>query len=234
MKCIIVDDEPIARRGLKRLLEKYNNIELMQVFGSAKDALFYLSVNEVDLVFLDIQMDDLNGIEIARIIKDKTLVIFTTAYSQYAVESYDVNAIDYLMKPINRDRLHSAIEKAEKYLNMINFVGVHPNEIQSGQDCLIVRSERKYLRLQIQDIKYIEGLKDYVIIHLTDSKVITRLTLKAILGILPESVFLRISKTYAVNRLRIKSFDNNDVSLDGETLSIGAAYRDAVLANLLS
>lgn len=234
MRCIIVDDEPIARRGLKRLVEGYGELELLGVFGSARDAATFLETADVDLIFLDIRMEGMDGLELARAIAGRAMVIFTTAYAQYAVDGFEVNAIDYLMKPIKRGRLAQAVGKALEYHRMMQREAQESGEVLAARNHVIVKSERRYVRLSFNDIIYIEGLKDYVIIHVAGSRVVTKLTLKGILEALPGERFLRISKSYAVNRDRVTAWDNNEVEVDGVTLPIGPAYRDVVLAVLHS
>ena len=233
MKCIIIDDEPIALRGLKRLIEKDSRLEIIGAFDSAKESLLFLKDNDVELIFLDIQMPEINGLELAKILDNKALVIFTSAYPQYAIDSYEVNAIDYILKPINRNRLSKAIDRAIATHNLLNSSSDEIKDIKSNDTCLIVKSERKYMRIQIMDILFIQGLKDYSMIQLEDSKVVTHLTLKALMNILPQGQFIRISKSYVVNKSRVRLFDSNDVEILNYTLPIGSSYREDAIEKLL-
>ncbi len=231
MKCIIIDDEPIARKGMKRLVDAHPDLELAEMFESAVKASKWLQEHTADLIFLDIEMPGINGIEFARQLPKSSLVVFTTAYSDYALDSYEVEAIDYLVKPIRRERFEKAVERAATYRSLLAAAA----EVAPAPDLefIIVKSERKYVRVKLDDILYVEGLKDYVIIHLPDRRAVTRMIVKAMEDMLPAERFLRISKSYIVNKSKIDAFDTKDVTIGTTELAIGASYRDAVLASLL-
>lgn len=233
MKCLIVDDEPIARLGMKRLVQRHADLEIAAVVGSALEAEEFLADNKVDLIFLDIQMPEITGIEFARRIPADTMVVFTTAYSEYALDSYEVNALDYIVKPIDPDRFDRAVEKAHTYLRMINNAGAEDEKPAASGEYLIVKADRKYVRIRFADILYIEGLKDYVVIHMADRKVITRMTIKGMEELLPSHEFLRVNKSFIANLARIDSFDNNDIYIGTQQIAIGQSYKDQVLATLL-
>ncbi len=230
MKCIIIDDEPIARRGMKRLVDSSPDLQLQELFDNAENAKTWLLNNSTDLIFLDIEMPGMNGLEFARQLPNECMVIFTTAYSEYAIDSYDVEAIDYLVKPIKKERFEKAVERAFTYKKLVE--SAEESTPSPDMDFIIVKSERKYMRLKLDDITYIEGLKDYVIIHLSDKKVITRQTIKAMEEMLPASRFIRISKSYIVSKDKIDAFDNKDITIGKTELAIGANYRDQVLLHL--
>lgn len=234
MKCLIVDDEPIARRGLKRLVEQHDRLELCGMVSNAEDAIAFMEANPVDLVFLDIQMPGLTGIELARTLPHDTLVIFTTAYSEYALESYQVDALDYLLKPIDPERFNRAVNKAVDYHALLVGEGHDAVEAQTDTDFIIVKADRRYHRIMHDDILYVEGLKDYVIIHLADGRrIVTRMTIKGMEESLPTDSFLRINKSNVVNVGAVDSFDNNDVFIRDTEIAIGQSYRDSVLERLL-
>lgn len=234
MKCIIIDDEPIACKGMKRLVDSRNELELLASFGNAETAEEFLEDNDVDLIFLDIEMPEINGIEFAGRIPRKCLVIFTTAYSEYALDSYEVEAIDYLVKPIDPARFNRAVDKAISYHALLDSASVSAGEpAVDVADHIIVKADRRYVKINLDDIVYIEGLKDYVIIHLPEKRVVTRLTLKGIEEVIPASGFIRVNKSYIVSRDRTDSFDSNDVFIGDTEISIGASYREAVLSSLL-
>jgi len=232
LKCIIVDDEPIAREGMENLISKNSGLKLDGMFESAEAASSYLKDNSVDLIFLDIEMPEINGIEFARTIPDKTLVIFTTAYSEYAMDSYEVDAVDYLVKPIEPERFRKAVNKAIQYHVLLE--NAESEGIDTEDDFIFVKSDRRYLKVYYRDILYIEGLKNYVVIHTEKKKVMTKINLSAISGLLPPKMFFRINKSYIVNLSRIDSFDNNDVIVDDYEIAIGAAYRDGLYSILMS
>ncbi|MDI3320846.1 LytR/AlgR family response regulator transcription factor [Pinibacter soli] len=234
MKCIIVDDEPIARMGIHQLLQEYSDIEVVGSFNQAKTALSFLQSNEVDLILLDIEMNGMTGIELARTLATQTMLIFITAHPEYATESYEVDAIDYLVKPIHSDRFHKAIRKAFDYLNLLKQANNAPS-LNFSADYILVRSERQFVKIEHKNILFIEGLKDYVIIHLPNSRIITNMNLKTIHGNLPNDIFIRVSKSYIVNKNYINAYDNNIIKIFDNEIPIGSKYlddfRQLVIAN---
>lgn len=225
MNCIIVDDEPLAREAIEILLESVPELTLVGTFGSALAAQRFLSQTQVDLAFLDIQMPGLTGIEFARTISPQTLVIFTTAYSEYAIDSYEVEAVDFIVKPIEKERFAKAVDKAVSYFKLLT-QGDKQNIEQCTDDYFFVKSERKFCKVHFADILFVEGLKDYVIIQLEKQKIITRMNLKGISAMLPQSVFMRVSKSYIVNINHIDAFDNNDIYIGSHEIAIGENFRN--------
>lgn len=233
MKCLIIDDEPIARRGMQRLVERHTDLSISATAGSAEEALDFLKNNEVDLIFLDIQMPGMSGIELARLLPVKTMVIFTTAYSEYAVEGFEVNAIDYLVKPIDPQRFDRAVQKARDYSGLLAASLENEEKPAVSADYLIVKADRRYVRVRFDDILFIEGLKDYVIVHTATRKHITRLTIKGMEDLLPSTKFIRVNKSYIVGIDAIDSFDSNDIFIGDLEIAIGQSYKDVVLNRLL-
>ncbi|MBN9482121.1 MAG: DNA-binding response regulator [Bacteroidetes bacterium 43-93] len=223
MRCIIVDDEPLAREGIQMLVSHVPGLELIESFSSADAAALFLANNTVDIVFLDIQMPGITGIEFAKQIPPKTLVIFTTAYAEYALDSYEVDAIDYLIKPVKFDRFQKAVNKAAAYLQLLN--SPKADSFDTIEDYFFVKADRRVFKIYFKDILFIEGLKDYVILHTDDQKIITAMNIKTIFAQLPANIFARVSKSYVVNTTRIQSFDNNTVFLGKHEIPIGNTYR---------
>lgn len=233
MRCIIVDDEPIARKGIQKIVDQISELELLGCFNSAEAASMFMMGNSVDLVFLDIQMPGINGIEFARNIPKNTLVIFTTAYSEYALDSYEVEAIDYLVKPIEADRLKKAVDKAISYHSLL--LSEENKSVGNIEDeYIFVKSDRRYFKVNLKEILFIEGLKDYVIIQLAEQRIITRMNLKTMHELLPKSTFLRINRSYIVNTTHIDSFDNNDIFIQKYEIAIGSFYRDSFFEEFVS
>lgn len=189
MNCIIVDDEPLAREAMKLLIEESDNLQLIGSFNSAATASDFMEQQGVDLAFLDIQMPGITGIEFARTISKKTLVIFTTAYTEYALDSYEVDAIDYLIKPVEAERFQKAVDKALSYHSLLLKEEKEAIETIVAAEYFFVKAERRYFKVNFSDILFIEGLKDYVILQLNDQRIITRMSLKAIFDLLPKSIF---------------------------------------------
>jgi len=226
MTCIIVDDEPLAREAVEILLENHKSLILLGAFNSADAAANFLEKNDVNLVFLDIQMPGTNGLDFAKAIPKETLIIFTTAFSQFASESYEVDAIDYLIKPIRAERFKKSIDKAQAYLGLFNTT-VPPNNIEGvGDDYFFVKADRKIFKILFRQILFIEGLKDYVVLQTEDQKILTAMNIKTIHDQLPKQIFVRISKSYVININQIDSVDNNTVYIGKNEIPIGNTYRE--------
>ena len=226
MNCIIVDDEPLAREAIELLTGENTRLKLTGTFNNALSASQFMEDNPVDLVFLDIQMPGITGIEFARAIPRRTLVIFTTAYTEYALDSYEVDAIDYLVKPVEAERFQKAVEKAMIYHALL-LQEEKENIEPIDNEFFFVKSDRRYFKVNFKDILFIEGLKDYVIIQLADQRIITRMNLKTTYELLPKKDFLRVNKSYIVNTNHIDTFDNNDIFIGNYEIAIGNTYRDS-------
>lgn len=233
MKCIIVDDEPIARKGIERLINNTAVLELLGCFESAETAANFMMDNAVDLCFLDIQMPGLNGIEFAKHMPKTTLVIFTTAFGEYALDSYEVDAVDYLVKPIKPQRFERAVDKAVSYHSMLLSEEKNSNIEKGENDFVFIKSDRRSFKVNFKDILFVEGLKDYVIIQTESQRLITHMNLKKIHELLPESNFLRVNRSYIVSKDRIDSYSNNDVFIGAYEISIGGYYRDRFFEELM-
>lgn len=225
MNCIIVDDEPLAREAIQLLVDKVPALKLLGTFNSATTASKFIADHPVDLIFLDIQMPGINGIEFAKTIPEDTLVIFTTAFSEYALDSYEVEAVDYLVKPVQQQRFQKAVNKALSYHALLQS-STAANKIETvAADYFFVKADRKIFKVSFNDILFIEGLKDYVVLHTADQKIMTAMNVKTIHEQLPQNVFVRISKSYVVNVQQIESFDNNTVFIHKHEIPIGNTYR---------
>lgn len=233
MKYIIVDDEPIARRGIEKLAGQIVQLELVGSFENAEAAGGFMENNQVDLVFLDIQMPGINGIDFAKQVSPTTLIIFTTAFAEFAVDSYEVDAIDYLLKPIKTERFAKAVEKALSYHKILLSEKDKNHVEQVESHFIFIKSERRYFKVNFEDILFVEALKDYVIIQTLKQRLITHLSLKAIYEMLPCSLFLKPNRSYIVNKERIDSFSNNDVFIDKYEIAISNACRDSLFEVLM-
>lgn len=223
MTCIIVDDEPLAREEIQSLISEVSDIKILGKFPNAIQAGDFLKNNIVDIVFLDIEMPMVTGLEFASQIPDTTLVIFTTAYPQYAIKSYELDAVDYLLKPIDKTRLEKAISKAISYKKLLTD---NKNTFEGNSaDFLFIKSERRYHKINYKDILFVEGLKDYVIIHTKTQKLITAMNLKTIHQKLLNDVFFRVSKSYVVNIEYIESFDNHTLYINESEIPLGEVYK---------
>ena len=233
MTCIIIDDEPLARTGMQLLVEENPQLSLCGSFGTARAASKFLQTNPVDLIFLDIQMPGMNGIEFARTIPRETLVVFVTAFAEFAVDSYEVEAVDYLVKPVNEKRFHKAVEKAAAYHSLL----ANRNKNVTGEitgEFIFVKADRRFVKIDFSNIAFIEALKDYVIIHTDGKRVITRMNMKAIQEQLPTAMFFRINKSYIINIRHITSFDNNSIIVDKNEIFIGDSYREKFFSDVVA
>lgn len=226
MNCIIVDDEPLARKGMELLIGKANDLNLLANLSNSSDAAAFIRDNPVDLIFLDIEMPGSNGIEFALKEAGGTLVIFTTAYPGYAIDSYDVDAVDYLLKPIKPERFFRAVEKAFTYSSLLDKKHVKSSIERVEEDYFFVKADRKIFRVDFSDILYVEGLKDYVVIHTENQKIITAMNIKTINEQLPSKFFVRVSKSYIINVQKVTAFDNNTLLIMKQEIPIGNNYRN--------
>ncbi len=226
MRCIAVDDEPRALEIIENFTSKIDYLDLVGKFRNPLDAIDFLMQNEIDLIFLDINMPDITGIELVKILSQKPMVIFTTAYSEYALESYELDAIDYLLKPFEFDRFIKAVIKAKKmYQPKSGAENKHAVHLSPVDNKIQLKSGSETFHVKIDDIKYIEGLGNYVNVYLTEQKIATYISLKDFLKKLPKEDFVRIHKSYIISINHIKSFEKHQVKLDNKTIPIGKNYR---------
>ncbi|MEY4902553.1 MAG: hypothetical protein RLZZ292_368 [Bacteroidota bacterium] len=225
IKCIIIDDEPLAREGMSLLIAKMPQLQLMGSFSNPLDAVELLQENTIELIFLDINMPEISGLDFIKTLTNSPLVIFATAYPQYALDSYELNTVDYLLKPIRFERFVKAVNKAQNYINLLQTTDM--SQVASvSEEFVYIKADRKFFKVFFNDIQYIEGLKDYVIIHTKDQKVVTAMNLKTIFEKLPQHIFARISKSYIVNTSYIVSCDQYSVYLSTIELPLGNSFKD--------
>jgi two-component system LytT family response regulator len=217
IRCIVIEDEPLALRQMVSYIDKTPFLDLQASFDNALDALTFLNENETDLMFVDINLPDLSGMDFVKSLKNAPKVVFTTAYREYAVEGFRVDALDYLVKPISyADFLQAANRAAEKIT-------------KKEDEFLLVKSEYKSIRINLADILYIEGMREYVRIHLAGGArpVMTLLSMKSIEQRLPSTKFMRIHRSYIVNLARITTIERNRIVFDKEYIPVGDQYKDA-------
>ena len=212
IKCLAIDDEPLALKQIGAYIKKTSFLELVALSKSALDALELMTTNSFDLVFVDINMPDLNGMDFVKSLKEKPGIIFTTAYSEYAVEGFKVEAIDYLLKPIGyEDFLKSALKAKASFESGEQ----NSSRTKSNNDYLFVKSEYKIMRIELSQIKFIESMHEYVRIHLDNEKpVMTLISLKAIEEKLPKEKFIRVHRSFIVNKEKIKIVERNRIIFD--------------------
>lgn len=225
LKCIAVDDEPLALDIIEDYISKVPFLELVKRTENAIEALQLVQAGGIDLVFLDIQMPDLTGIQFLKIASGKANYILTTAYSQYALESYDLNVSDYLLKPIAFDRFYKAVEKVRNQMQKEE-VDVVITPATPVQDFIFVKTEHKIQKIQLDDILYIEGLKDYISIFTKSERVITLQNMKKMEETLPKGEFIRVHKSYIISLDKVESIERSRIAIAGKIIPIGDTYRD--------
>lgn len=224
IKCLIVDDEPPAIRLLEKYVAKVPFLELEATTTSSIQALSVIEQSKIELVFLDIQLPELTGLQLSKIIKGKTKIIFTTAYSQFALDSYDVHAVDYLLKPFEFERFYEAVIKVKNaYISHEQVTEIPKNT----SEYLFVKTDGKnnFEKIYVKDILYIEGLKNYVAIHLIENQIITNNTLKNIEDLLPKSDFIKTHKSFIVSLRHVRKTDSLNVYIHDRDIPIGDTFK---------
>lgn len=220
LKCVAIDDEPLALELLREYISRFPQLKLMHTFDDAISAVELLRNTKVDLLFIDINMPDITGIDLVRSLQERPLIVFTTAHKQFAIEGFELDAVDYLLKPINFDRFARAVYKAIDYYKYKN------TPSQEGNDSLFVHSEYKLVKIPLNEIEYIESLEDYIKIHVAGAKpVLTLMSMKKVLEKLPADKFQRIHRSYIVSVAKVKSIQNRKVQLSNAVeLPISDSY----------
>ncbi|MCB9307802.1 MAG: response regulator transcription factor [Lewinellaceae bacterium] len=232
LKVLIVDDEPLALDVLETYISQMPELQLVKRCSNALEANDVLKSNEIDLMFLDIQMPQLTGIDFVKTLSRPPMVVFTTAYPNYAIQGFDLNALDYLLKPISLERFVKAVNKAVEHADLSQRDGMQGGSGE-GQEFFFVKADKKLVKVNFDDIIYIEGLKDYVIIRLLHGRVITLQTMKSLEDRLPQGQFKRIHRSYIVAMDKITAIEGNMVEVQEKDkpklLPIGKNYRDDLL-----
>ena len=226
IKCIIVDDETLAQEVIKNHLQQVDRFELVGTFRNAQEALQALTTQEIDLMFLDIRLPGMSGLQFLQSLSNLPLVVLTTAYAEYALEGYEFNVIDYLLKPISFDRFLKTVNKIVdgKMLPQLS-----KDSGKSMGDHFFVKSNSKFFRINFAAISYIEGMKDYLKIHTGENTLITHQTMTDMEKLLPPGQFIRVHKSYIVAISHIRAIYGNSVEVDSSTIPIGISYKDKVM-----
>jgi two-component system LytT family response regulator len=222
MNCVVIDDEPLARKGMELLISRIPSLHLSACFSDVAGADEFLRANAVDILFLDIQMPGLSGMDYLRCAGTKANVIITTAYPQFAVEAFELAVVDYLVKPVRFERFFKAVSRASG-------LALKQPAATAEDEYIFIRTERRYVRTYFREISFIEGLKDYVVIYCGQEKHVVATNLKSITENLPPALFLRISKSHVVNMGKISAIENDSVSILNRKLPIGENFKKAVI-----
>ena len=237
IKCIIVDDEPLARDVLEGYANQIDQLEVVAVCANAVEAFGHLQKEQIDLVFLDIKMPKINGLELLESLNPVPLVVFTTAYREFAIKAFELDAIDYLLKPISLSRFMKTVAKANKYLNGANGQGSNEpiqetstsNPTPEEPELLYIKAQRKIVKLDLADISYLESLNDKVIIHTSKSHIQTTQRIGYLAEKLPKNLFIRTHRSFIVALDKVTAFNSIMVEVNGKELPIGRNYRSHAL-----
>jgi DNA-binding LytR/AlgR family response regulator len=239
LKCVLVDDEPLALAVLHEYISNMPALEIVQECSNAMEAFEALHKNEVDILFLDINMPVISGLSFLKSLKNPPAVILTTAYTEYAVEGYELDVVDYLVKPISQERFAKAISKVlQRNATVVQTSTLISPEIASSakptepiKDYFFVKASGKLVKINFAEIKYVEGMKDYLKIYTTAQTIVTHQTMKAMEEMLPSSMFMRVHKSYIISLAAIKSIDTTSIFLDMDRVEIplGSTYKDALM-----
>ncbi|TXD51633.1 MULTISPECIES: LytR/AlgR family response regulator transcription factor [unclassified Polaribacter] len=221
LKCVVVDDEPMAREIIETYIAKTPNLELIASCKNAGEAILLAQENEVDLFFLDIHMPEISGLSLAKIIHKKSQIIFTTAYRAYAIDGFNLNVVDYLLKPIAFDRFLQAVQKV-----VVSEISENKN------DFMFVRSDRKMVKIDFNSILYLESLSDYLKIFTAEKTIVIRETISSLEEKLPPKNFIRIHRSFIVSLKNISSYTNEFIEINQKALPISRSYKESVLQKL--
>ncbi len=229
ISCIIIDDEPLARKGLKEYIADVDFLHCIGEFDNPLKAAGLISRGEVELLFLDIQMPKITGLDFFKTLANAPPVIFTTAYPQYALEGFEVNALDYLVKPVSFDRFLKAVLKAKEYYEIRE---TNKKEAASA-DYFFIKADNKLVKILFDEVLYAEALQNYVIIHTAAKKHMTYLTFKLVEDYLPADKFLKVHKSYIVAASKIDTIEGNDIRIGQQHIPISRNQKDEVMDKLL-
>lgn len=227
MKCIIIDDEQLARNLVESYVSKIPFLELVGCYKSGVEALTVIQEEHIDLIITDIQMPDLLGTDLIKSLVEKPLVIFTTAYQDYAIEGFELEAVDYLLKPFAFDRFLKAAQKANELYDLRKSKTESP---EFKTDYLTVKADHKLYKILYSDIKYIEGMREYVSFHISTGRITALMSLKSLEEKLPSKHFIRCHKSFIVNKNIVSALDSGALILGEKSIPIGQSYKDKVIA----
>ena len=230
IKCVLVDDEPLAIKVLQNYFNNFTDFEVIGTFNNSLEALDFINSTTVDAVFLDINMPMMTGFELISLIENKTKVIITTAFREFAAESYDLDVLDYLVKPIPLPRFIKCINKITTEFNLKNNIKV---ETTKGDSHIFIKVDKKMMKINIEEILFVEGMKEYIKVVTPDKTYITHKSLTSLSEELPADRFLRIHKSYVIALNKVKSIEGNRVQIQSYTIPIGRNYSKDVKTKIL-
>ncbi len=227
IKCIIIDDEPLSRKGLAVFIQDLENLELEGSFSNPVEAMVFLENNPVDLILLDIQMPKMNGLEFLKTMLNPPLTIITTAYPNFAVQSYEFNVIDYLIKPVPFERFVKAINKTREYLKLVR------GTENKNQSFFFIKCDSRIEKIRFDELIYVEAMQNYVMLHTIRNRFVSYLTFKSVEEYLPAGDFLRVQKSFIVNLHHINNIEGNEISIADRKITISRVNKDEILNSIL-
>lgn len=222
IRCIALDDEPLALDIINAFINKIPGFSLIKSFTDVFEATAFLKSSEVDLIFLDINMPDVNGIKFFQSLENPPALVFTTAYSQYAVQGFELEAVDYLLKPFSFDRFEAAMKKTKEFFELKSLKN------KKEEEAIFVRAEYSLVKIEVSDIQYIESLGDYIKIYVGAKPIVTHSTMKSILEKLPQGKFSRVHRSYVVPHAKIDSIRNRKIYIGATQIPVGDTYLDSL------
>jgi two-component system LytT family response regulator len=232
--CAIIDDEPLAREGIASYVREIDFLHLMATAGNPLELARLLEQHPIDLIFLDIQMPKMNGLDFLKALQNPPMVIITTAYPTYALEGFQLNALDYLLKPITFDRFFKSVRKANDYYQLLNRPGDTNAQKGAPADYFFIRCGSKYEKIHFDQILYVEGMQNYITIYTQKGKFVTLLYLKNLEENLDNASFIRVHKSYMVSIDKIEGIEGNEILIQSHRIPISRNYREAVLARVVA
>lgn len=230
INCVVIDDEYPARILMKEYIGQLAHLKLLGTFANPIKALDFLHDQAVDLIFLDIQMPELTGLEFINALKTRPMIILTTAYADYALEGYKLDVVDYLLKPIQFDRFYQSVAKARGLLALKSKAAINEKSAQyDASDHIVVKADRKIYRVLLEDIYFIQGLREYVTFYTVQGKIISLNSLKRLEKTLPDSRFMRVHKSYIINKLKVESLQGNTLIINNSNIPFSKNLKDRIL-----
>ena len=233
INCIIIDDEPLARKGLREYISDVDFLHLSGEYDNPLKATEMISSGEAQLLFLDIQMPKITGLDFMKTLQKPVPVIFTTAFPQFALDGFELNALDYLVKPISFDRFLKAALKAKEYYEVRQKNDSDKSIASEKQDYFFIKADNKLVKVSFNDILFVEALQNYVVVHTREKKLITYLTFKSVEEYLPSAQFLKVHKSFIVAASKIDSIDGNDIRIEQHHIPISRNLKEEVMEKLL-
>lgn len=233
INCVIIDDEPLARKGLREYISDVDFLHLAGEYDNALKATEMISKGEAQLLFLDIQMPKITGLDFMKTLQRPVPVIFTTAFPQFALDGFELNALDYLVKPISFDRFLKAALKAKEYYEVRQKNEADKTPVAEAGDYFFIKADNKLVKVSFNDILFIEALQNYVVVHTHEKKLITYLTFKSVEEYLPSAQFIKVHKSFIVSATKIDSIEGSDIRIGQHHIPISRNLKDEVMEKLL-